>query len=166
RHLADQVVAVALEERVFLHVNANDQVAARGAGLSGFAFAAEGELQAAESTGGNVDLECPPHGDVAFAAALAARIGDDLTASAAAAARLLHAEEALAHDHDAVAVAMPAERGLAAFLGARAAALRARLFARDVDALLHALVDFAQLDLEVVDEIVAGLRSAAAAAAE
>src|SRR5262249_12148778 len=98
RHLANQVIAVALEERMLFHVHANDEIAARGARLSGLAFATQCKLQAGERACGDVDLERPPHGDVALAAAFATRVGDDLAAAAAPAAGLLHAEEALAHD--------------------------------------------------------------------
>src|SRR5262245_42030034 len=164
RHLADQVIAVALKERVVAHVHAHDQIAARCSGLTSLALAPSGNLQSRESPRRNVDLQGAPVGDVPLAATLAARIGNDRAASAAAATGLLHAEEALAGNHHAVSVAMLARRRPAAFAHPRSGTVRTQLFAREGDRFFDAAVSVVQLDFEVVDEVVSGLRAAAATA--
>ena len=57
RHLAEQVVAVALEERVLADQDLDAEVAPRGAGVARLALAAELEPHAALDARGDVDLQ-------------------------------------------------------------------------------------------------------------
>ena len=57
RHFAVQVVAVALEERVLLHVDHDVEIAARTAAGPRFAFAAQAQTLAGGDAGRNADGE-------------------------------------------------------------------------------------------------------------
>ena len=57
RHLAEEVVAVAPEERVLLHVDDDVEIAGRAAGRAVLAFALEPEPLAGRDAGGDLDRE-------------------------------------------------------------------------------------------------------------
>src|SRR5262245_66561085 len=110
-----------------------DQIAARPARSAGAAFALQREGEAVENAGRQAEIERALGVHASPAAALGARIGDDDAAAAAAPASLLDAEEPLADQNDAVAVALPALRRLRALFAAAAPAFVADFFARNGD---------------------------------
>src|SRR5262249_4623203 len=112
RHLADEVVAVALEQRVLADAGDHVQVAAGRAGVAGLALAADPDAGAVVHAGRHVDLQRPPGLDPAAAVAVRTGVGDDLAAAAAAGTGLLQAEEALVDEHRPLAAAAPAHRRL------------------------------------------------------
>ena len=69
RDLAEQVVAVAAEELVLLHVDDDVEVAGRAAGRARFAFVLQPELLAGGDPGGNLDRDLALARDAAGAAA-------------------------------------------------------------------------------------------------
>src|SRR5579859_2994031 len=74
RHFAIQIVAFALEDRVFAHVHFDVQIARRRAGRTGLAFAAETDAVAAVDAGRDLHRERLVALHAAFAAAGLARI--------------------------------------------------------------------------------------------
>ena len=76
RHLAVEVVAVALEERVLLHVDDDVEVAGRAAGRAVLAFALEPQPLAGGDAGGNLDRDLALAADASRAAARLARLAD------------------------------------------------------------------------------------------
>ena len=113
RHLAVQVVAVALEERVLLHVDDDVEIAGRAAARAGFAFAAEAQALAGGDAGGDADGELLLLLHASRAAARRARLGDDRAGAAALAARARDGEEALLIAKLPAALALRARRRLA-----------------------------------------------------
>src|SRR5262249_47461031 len=83
RNLAEQVVAVAPEELVLLHLDHDVQAAGRSAEDARFALAVEAQLLPRRDTRGNLDRELPLFRDASGAAARDARLGDDLAGAAA-----------------------------------------------------------------------------------
>ena len=133
RDLAEQVGAVALEERVRLDADDDVEVPGRAAGGARLAFAGDAELAVGVHSGRDLDLELALHRDLPLSAALLALAGDDAARAAAAAAGPGHAEEALLERHLSAASAGGAGRRLGAGGGARAAAGGAVLRARYLD---------------------------------
>src|SRR6185369_11952180 len=82
-NLAEEVHAVAAEERVLTHVHDDVEVAGRSAGGAGFAFADEPQLLAGGDARGNLDRNLTVARDASRAAALGARLRDDLAGAAA-----------------------------------------------------------------------------------
>ena len=103
--------------------------------------------------------------DLALAVAGGAGLGNDLAGAVAGRAGLLHAEEALAHLHRALAVAGGAGDRLGAGLGAGALAGAAVVPARDADLRFLALGRFLERDLHRVAQVAAAEDLAAAALA-
>ena len=85
--LAVEVVFLALEERVLLHVDDDVEIAGRAAGGAVLAFAVEAQALARGDAGRNLHRELALAADAAGAAARLARLGDDLAGAAALAAR-------------------------------------------------------------------------------
>ena len=167
RHLAVQVVVVALEYRVLADVDLDVEVARWAAIDTRFAVAGVAQAHALVDAGGDLHLQRLLLLHPAGAAAVAAGVGDDLAAAVALRAGLLDREEALLHAHLAVAVAGRAGLGLGAGLGAAAVAGAAFLDGGDADGLLGAARGFFQRDLEVVAQVGAAIdvRASAATAA-
>ena len=78
RHLAVQVVAVALEELVILHVHDDVEIAGRAAGRAVLALAVEAQPLPGRDAGRDLDGELALLRHVPGAAARRARLGDDL----------------------------------------------------------------------------------------
>src|SRR5690606_16012622 len=99
RHLAEQVVAVALEQFLRLVRQEDVEVAGRAAAIAGLALAGEPDAGAVLDAGRDVDRERPLLGDAALARALAARVLDGVAAAMALRAGALDGEEALRGAH-------------------------------------------------------------------
>ena len=156
--LADQVLAVALEEAVLADADGELQVAAGRPGVAGVAHAGEADAVSGVHAGGDFDLDGAGTDGPARALAGGARVGDDLAGAVAAAARRLDLEEALLLDDDPLAAAALATRRLATRLGPGAAARLAGVLALDGDLLLDALGRLDQLDVEDGLQVLAALR--------
>src|SRR5690606_17614744 len=78
RHLAMQVVAIALEDVMLANFNFDIQIARFGTGRTRLALAAEADAIAGIDTGGNLDLQRAFVVDAALAPAGSTRIADGL----------------------------------------------------------------------------------------
>src|SRR5439155_9671317 len=95
RDLAEQIVAVAAEELVLLHVHDDVQVSGRTAGRSRFAFALQPQLLSGGDARRNLHRDLPFPRHASRPAALLARVGDDPSRAAALRAGPRHGEESL-----------------------------------------------------------------------
>src|SRR6185436_16716756 len=161
RHLAEQAVALALEERMLVHAHDHEKVAGRPASGSALPFAGDAELAAAVHARGDADLQLPRGLHVAAAAAGAAGRGHHPARASAAAAGAGHAEEALLEGHLSAAPARRASGGAGAGGGAAARAGRARLRAGDLDVRLGPEGRLLEGQLQVVAEVGPAARTAA-----
>ena len=165
------VVAVALEQRVLLHGQDDVEVAASAAVEAHLAFAADADLRALFDSRRNPHLELAlPHLAPA-ASTLMARLVDDPALAAAAVAGgdvdELAEDASLGATNLAAAVADGALARLGARLGAQAVADGARLAAVDLDLLLGAEDGLFEGERQAVVEVAAALRlSTPARAAE
>ena len=123
RAFGDQGRALALEDRVPLHVDENVEVAAGGAANAALALAGDADAGAFVDPGGNVDVELAALDRPALAVAGRAGIGDGLARAEAGRAAALDDEEALLGADLAGAAAGAAALGAA--FPARAASLAA-----------------------------------------
>src|SRR5439155_9737038 len=98
RHLANQVDAVTLKERMFSNADQAIKIAAGSATVAGFSLAAQANPSAGVHAGRHAQVQSPFDHHAAIAVASGTRIGDNDAAATAAAASLLHAEEALTLD--------------------------------------------------------------------
>ena len=155
RHLAVQIVAIALENIVRLDANLNVQIARRATIDPRLAIAAAANAHAAVDTGGNFHLQRFLLLDLALAMAAGAGLGDDLARAPAVRAGLLHAEKALAHLHRAIAAAGAAGFGLGAGFGTAAVAGVAGVPAGDANFGRFALGRLFQRDFHGVRQVVA-----------
>src|SRR5947209_2843342 len=105
RHPAEDVGAVALEDRVGRDADENVEVAWRGAVHPGFALAGEADAGAVLDPGRDIDRQCLLAADAALATAALARFLDDLSRALAGGAGALDREEALLRAHPSVALA-------------------------------------------------------------
>src|SRR5690606_18047868 len=122
RHFAVQVVPLALEERMVLHLHHDVEIAAGPAGESRFAFAGDAQPLSGRDTGRDAHRQLALLLDTSRAAAGGARLGDDLAAAPALSARARDGEEALLIPQLPASMALRAGRGGAAFRRAAAAA--------------------------------------------
>src|SRR5690606_12285093 len=99
RHLAIQMLAVALEDRVLTHVDHHVQITRRATLGTGLAFAGQANAVARVDACGHLHGKRLLFFDAALAVAAATGIGNHLAAAMAARAGLLHGEEALLHTH-------------------------------------------------------------------
>ena len=161
-HGAVQVVAVALEELVVLHEDHHVEIAGRTALGARFAFAGQAQALSGGNPGRNLHRQLARLLNRAAAPAGLAGLGDHLAGAAALAASARHGEEALLKAD--LAGAAAAWAGGRRGAGRRAGSLAgvAGFLARDLDVRLDALGRLLELDLEVVAEVGAALRSAAA----
>ena len=162
RHLAEQVGAVALEERMRLGRDEDVEIARRAAARAGLAFARQADARAVFDAGGDVDGQRALARDAAGAAADRARIVDRLAAPAACRAGALDGEETLLRPHAPVAAARRTLARPRAGLGARAGAGFARDRRWQLQARRLAVEGFLERDLHVVAEVRPACRAAAA----
>src|SRR5204862_6242986 len=153
RYLAMHVVAVSIEDAVFLHVDHDIEVARRAAVDARLALAGEADAVAFVHARRDLHRERLVLLDAPGAAAGRAGIRDHLAAAVAGGTGLLDGEETLRQAHGALAVAGLAGLGLRARLGARALAGLARLHRRDADLGLGAARGLLERDLEGVAQI-------------
>src|SRR6185503_16889547 len=165
RDLAEQVVAVAAEELVLLDVDDDVEVAGGTAGRTGFAFAVQPQLLAGGDAGGNLDGDLAIARHPSGAVATLARLGDDLAGATALRAGARDGEEALLIANLALALALRAGGGVRPGRRSSAVTLLAALLPRNLHARFGAAGRFLEADLEVVAQIGAALRPAAAASA-
>src|ERR1017187_8814992 len=162
---AVQVVFVALEERVILHLEEHVEIAGRAAVTARLAFAGQAEAVAVIHPGRDVDLELALHLAVTVALTFGARVADDLAASVARAARAANRQEALLVEHFAAAVAGGAVARPAARFAAPALAALAALHARHLDFRAHAEHGVLKAQFQIVAHVLAALRARALASA-
>src|SRR5580658_3940432 len=167
RHLAAQVLAVALEDRVLTHLNFHVQVARGTAVAARLALAAQADPVAGVDARRNLHGQFAAAAHPALAEAGIARVAHERTGAATARAGLLQLKETLADAHLTGTAAGVAGRGLAAFGSATPMAHLALGQARDVDLDLMAEHRLGKLQLQLVAQIRATehLRAATAAAA-
>src|SRR5579859_5801742 len=164
RQVEDDIVLVALEDLVRLHLHQHVEIAGRAALRARLTLAGETQLLAVVHARGHAHLQLARLALAARAAALLAGVGDHAPLAVAAVAggdvdEL--AEDALLHAaHLAAAVAAGAAFGLAARFGADAAAEGALLGAADLDLLLRAEDRLFEGQGQVVAQVGAALRAA------
>src|SRR5690242_1600805 len=90
-----QVLLPPLEERVLAHLQEHVEIARGSVIGAGLAFIGETQTRTIVDSGGNIDLQLALHLLIAVAAALAARVADDLSRAVAAAARAPDGDETL-----------------------------------------------------------------------
>src|SRR5688572_2434126 len=171
RHVDVEVVAVALEDVVFLLLDVDLEVAGRPAVGPGVAEPAQRNVVALGDAGGDVHGDRRDVDDAAVAAALEARLLDDRAGALALGARPdvdELAEQRRAHLAHAALAAAGGARRLAALLGATALAGLAGHLALHLDRLLDAGGDLLERQLEPHAQVVAATHRpfAPAAAAE
>src|SRR6185369_15060039 len=133
------------------------EIAVRAAVRPRLAVAARADPHAFVDAGRDLDLERLVALEAALAVARLARLGDDLAAAVARRARLLDAEEALAHLHRSRAVAGGAVDRARSRLRAAALARLARLVRGDADLRFLAVGRFLERDLHRVAEVAAAV---------
>ena len=161
RHLAEQIIALAMKEMMVLHVDDDVEVPGRAAGAAVFALVLKAQALPRRDPGGNLHRELAFPGYAARAAARLTRLGDGLAGAAAVRARARDGEEALLIAELPGAPALIARFGRCPRRGAGSATRLARLFARDLNRRLGAGRGFLEADLEVVAQVGATLRPAA-----
>src|SRR3989454_6057702 len=165
RDLAEQIVAVAAEELVLLHVDDDVEMAGGTAGGSGLAFTLQTQLLSRRDARRNLDRDLALVRHATRAAAPLARVGDDLSRATALRARPRDGEEALLEADLSLAAALRALTRRRARRRAGSVTGLAVLLSRDLDRRFCAARRFLERDLEVVPQVGAALRSAAPAAA-
>src|SRR5690242_2519202 len=113
RHLAVQVVAVALEDRVLAHAHFHVEITRLGAGRTGLTLPGQANSVAVVDARGNAHRQFAHLFQASLAVAVLAGLLDGLAAAAAVRAGLLDREDAVLHAHAAVAVAGAALHSLA-----------------------------------------------------
>src|SRR6266576_1426098 len=168
--VVDEIVAVALEPRVFLDVEHRDQVAGRTVARAENALAAQREVVVIGDAGGDVDLNRLLALYAPLAATALARIANDRALTAAGRTGR-HGEELAEQGlrlvpQLAAAAARAALHGLRALFGAGAAAHGACLEALDPDRLRGTGRDFGERELQSDFDVVATAPLAALPATE
>ena len=166
RDLAQQIVAVAVEERMLPDVDDDVQIAGGGAPAPERAFAGQPQALGGGNAGGNLDRQLALAADPPLAVTCPARLGDDAADAAAVMAGPGHREEPLLHADLAVAMAVGAALRRAARRGPGPAAGVAGLLAGDLQGGLGAVRRLLERDLQVVAQVAAPPGAAAPAAAE
>src|ERR1041385_8695373 len=162
---AEQIVAVAMEERVVLHMDDNVEVAGRTASGARLAFAAQAQALAARDARGNLHRQLARLLHATRSTACVARGADDRSGAPALPAGACHRKEPLLIPKLTASVALRARLWFAAGRGARAVARFAGFVAWDLDGRFDALRGFIERDFEVIAQIGATLRSASPALA-
>ena len=159
-----QVIAIALEDVVFLQADLDEQITRWPAIGARLAIARAADAHAVVDTRRDFDFQRFLLFDLALPVAGAARIGNDLARAAAMRAGLLHAEKALAHLHLALTLTGRAGLGAGAGFGARAVAGVALVPARNAQLRILAVGRFFERDLHGVAEVRAAKHLASTAA--
>src|SRR5690606_29414739 len=165
RHFAEQMLAVALENRMFAHRYLHVEIADRTTVRTRFAFTCETNSIAGIDTRRHFHRQRLGFFNHATAITLAARVRDHLALAATVRAGLLYREKALLHANLAGAATGCTGDRRAAFLGAGATAFLAVHQCRHADFCRGALHRFLKADFEGVTQIGAALRAAATTAA-
>src|SRR6218665_743666 len=165
RHLAMQVIAIALEDVVLSQPDLDVQIARWPAIGAMLAIAGAADAHAAVGAGGKPDFQRLLLFDLALAVAGHAGLGNDLARAAAVRAGLLHAEDALAHLHRAAARAGAAHLGAGAGFGAAAVAGVTAFPGRDADLRILAARGLLEADFHRVAQVAAPVDLAPAAPA-
>src|SRR5688500_18094903 len=153
RHLAMQVVVIALAHRVLLDVHLDVQIARRAAVPARLAFAGQAHPVALVHAGRNLDRQRLLQLDAPAAAAGVAGIRDDAAAAVAARAGLRDGERTLGNAHLPGAAAGRTGRRLRARARAAALADLAHRHGGNADLGLEAVRRLLQGDLEVVAQV-------------
>src|SRR3990167_3871094 len=161
RHLAMQVVAVALEDVVLLEANLDVQIA-RWATV-GARFAGAADAHAMVDAGRNFDFQRFLLLELALALAGGAGLGNDLACAAAVWAGLLHTEETLAHLHRAATLAGSTGLGTGPGFGTAAVAGVAGVPGGDTDLRILTARGFFQRHFHGVAQVAATVHAARAA---
>ena len=163
RHVAVQVVAIALKNVVLLEADFNVQIT-RGAAVGArLTIARAANAHAVVDTGRNFDFQGFLALDLSLTRAGGAGIGNDLAHTAASRAGLLHAEKALAHLHRTRAAAGAARFDLRAGFGAGARADFAVLVRRNSNLRVLAVGCFFQRELHGIAQVATTKHLASAA---
>src|SRR5438094_1904579 len=165
RNLAEEIDAVAPEERMLLHVDDDIEMARGSAGDAAFALVLEPELLAGGDARRNLHRDLPLARHASRTAARRARLRDDAAGAAALRAGARDGEEPLLKTDLALSVTLRADGRRRPGRRPRAIARFAVLLARNLNGRFSAAGGFLERDLEVVPKIGATLRSAAPAAA-
>src|SRR5690242_4126055 len=152
RHLAVQVVAIALENLVLAHAHFNIEIARSRAGWPGLALAGKADAIAGIYAGGNAHRQRAFVLQPALAVAGLAGILDHPTGAAAMRTGLLDRKNAVLHSHAAHAAASRASDGLA-IGGTRAVAMMAIDQRGNLDLLLDAGDRFFQIEVQHVAKV-------------
>src|SRR5690348_3849453 len=161
RHLATQVVAMALEDRMLAHVDLDVQVAGRRAGRAGFALACQANAIAVVHAGGHFHFQAAFVFEPSFAVTVSARRHHHAPDPAAMRTGLLDRENAVLHPHATVAAAGRAG-GKLAVLRTRAIAVMAVDHRRHADLLVDAGHGFFEVEIQHVAQIRTACRAPAA----
>src|SRR2546421_2905051 len=137
------------------------KIAGRTVVRAGLTFVRQAQPRAVVHAGRDIDLQLAVDLPVAFAMADSAAFLDDFARSAALPAGPADGKEALLIDHFATAAASGARRTAAARLGALARAMLAGFEARRLDLGRHPEDRIFEIDLQVVTQVLATLRSIA-----
>src|ERR1017187_888401 len=159
---AMQILPLALEEGVLLDLEEDVEIARRSPVRAGLAFRRQPYAGIVIDSRRNRNLEFALDLPEAVAAALAARVANDLARPAAGAASAPDGEETLLIQNLTAAVACGALRWSAAGLRSRAAAPVAAIHARHLDVGVHPEHRLFKRQLQVVAHILAALRAVAA----
>src|SRR5437773_7508118 len=164
RHLAVQVVVVALKNRMGLDLDLHVEIARRPAIDPRLALARKTDAIAIVYAGGNLDRERFLFLHACGAVAARAGLGDDLSGSVAFRARLLDGEKSLLHAH--LTVPFTGRAGSRLGPGFRPGTLAglAILVGRNANAGFGAARRLLQRDLEVVAQVGSAVHRGAAAA--
>src|SRR5579863_8093490 len=167
RHLAAQVLPLALENRMLAHVHFDIEVPGRTAVATRFALARQSHAITTVHAGRDLDRELARAAHAALPQAAVAGIANDRTGAATARTGLLQLEEALGDAHLACTAAALAGGGGAALGGAAAMAGLALGELRHLDFHLVAEHCLIQVELQFVAQVGAAehLRAAAPTAA-
>ena len=161
-HLAMQIITVALEDVVLLQANLDIQVTGWSTVGAGLSVAGAADAHAVVDAGRNLHFQRFLLLELALAVAGGAGLRNDLAGAAAVRARLLHAEEALAHLHRAAAAAGGAGLGAGAWLGTAAVAGVATLPGWNTDLCILAACSLFEGDFHGIAQVAAAIHLSSA----
>ena len=165
RHLAVQVLAVTLEDRMLTDVDHHIQVASRATMRAGLTLARQANAITGIDTWRHLDRQCLALFHTTLPMATATGVGDHLAAAVATRASLLHREEALLHAYLTDTTTGGTGDRAGALLGAGTIAGLATNQRRHADGYAGAAHRFFQIQLEGVAQVTAALGAATRTAA-
>src|SRR5438105_12855341 len=160
--VAEQIGAVAREDRVVADPHEDVEIAGGAAVHAAAALAGQAQLHAVVDAGRDLDAQDVVAAQPSLAPTVLARALVDLALAAAARTRARHREKAVAHADLAAALARVARRLLRARLAAAALARLAALEPRDLDLRVQPGRGVLERDLQLVLEVLAAHRARAA----